>query len=63
MSEKIKVVIKKDGSIEYEVQGVKGRLCKAVSAFIDKIGRVAETRNTSEYNQAEDPQQVRRLKN
>ena len=61
--EKIKVTIKKDGSIEYSVHGVKGRLCKAVSAFIDKIGRVVESKNTSEYTQAEDQQQVRRLKN
>lgn len=59
--EKIKVTIKKDGSIEYEVQGIKGKLCKAVTAFIDKIGRVVESKTTSEYHQQEDPQQEREL--
>ena len=60
--EKIKVTIKKDGSIEYTVHGVKGKLCKAVSAFIDKMGRVLSTNNTSEYNQSEDPTQKERYK-
>ena len=59
--EKIKVTVKKDGSIEYEVQGIKGKLCKAVTAFIDKIGRVMETKTTSEYHQQEDPQQAKEL--
>jgi len=60
--EKIKVIIKKDGSIEYEVQGVKGKLCKAVSALIDKLGRVTETKHTSEYNQPEDEKQRQRIR-
>jgi len=60
--EKIKVTIKKDGSIEYTVHGIKGKLCKAVSAFIDKIGKVLESKNTSEYNQSDDPQQKERYK-
>ena len=60
--EKIKVTIKRDGSIEYTVHGVKGKLCKAVSAFIDKMGRVLSTNNTSEYNQSEDPTQKERYK-
>lgn len=57
--EKIKVTIKKDGSLEYEVQGIKGRACKMVSAFIDKIGRVLESKNTAEYSQREDPHKER----
>lgn len=59
MTEKIKVTIKKDGTLEYEVQGIKGKACKMVSAFIDKIGKVVESKNTAEYNQREDPHQVR----
>jgi hypothetical protein len=60
--EKIKVTIKKDGSIEYTVHGVKGKLCKMVSAFIDKMGRVMDSKNTAEYNQSEDPTQKERYK-
>lgn len=56
--EKIKVTVKKDGSIEYQVQGVKGKGCKDVSKFIDSLGKVKETKNTAEYSQT-DPQQER----
>ena len=53
MEQKIKVTIKKDGSVEYTVQGIKGKKCKDVTAFIDKLGKISETKNTPEYNQVE----------
>jgi hypothetical protein len=52
--EKIKVTVKKDGTIEYQVTGVKGRSCKEVSKFIDSLGKVTESKTTSEYSQTED---------
>jgi len=53
MEQKIKVTIRKDGSVEYTVQGIKGKKCKDVTAFIDKLGKISETKNTPEYNQTE----------
>lgn len=49
--EKIEVVIKKDGSVEYTVKGVKGKGCKDLTKFIDKLsdGQVNETKNTTEF--------------
>ena len=48
--EKIDVIIKKDGSIEYTVKGVKGKSCKDLTKFIDKLSdAVKETKNTSEF--------------
>jgi len=51
--EKIKIVIKKDATIDYQVEGVKGKSCTEVSKFIDQLGKVVETKTTPEYNQAE----------
>lgn len=53
-TEKIKVTVKKDGSLEYVVQGVKGKGCKELTKLIDQLGRVIESKTTSEYNQADD---------
>lgn len=52
--QKIKVKIKADGGVEYEVQGVKGSSCRDLTRAIDAIvgGDVVETRNTAEYAQA-----------
>lgn len=48
--ETISVTIKKDGSIEYTVKGVKGTSCKDVTKFIDKLASApVETKNTGEY--------------
>jgi len=57
--EKIKVVINKDGSLEYDVKGVKGKGCKALTEFIDKITKVISSKKTSEYFEKEDPTKVR----
>ena len=58
--EKIKVIIKKDGSLEYEVKGVKGKGCMDLTKFIDKLsGKILENTKTSEYHEREDPSKVR----
>jgi hypothetical protein len=55
MSEEIKVIIKKDGSLEYDVKGVKGRSCKALTKAIDDIagGQVLDTKTTGEFCEEE----------
>lgn len=60
--EKIKIKIKKNGSIEYEVQGVKGKSCKDLTKIIDKLSKVVDTKNTPEYSQAEDPKERERYR-
>ena len=50
--ETIKVVIAADGSMSYEVKGVKGRSCKDLTKTIDKIsGKVLESKTTHEYHE------------
>lgn len=52
--EKIQIEISKDGSISYEVHGVRGAGCRNLTRAIDQIaGTVLETKNTREY--AEQP--------
>jgi len=60
--EKIKIIIKADGTLEYTVQGVKGKTCKEMTKLIDQLGNVAETKNTAEYYQAEDVRQKNQVK-
>jgi hypothetical protein len=47
--EKIKITIKKDASLEYSVQGVKGKGCKMLTDFIDKLSKVISSKLNSEY--------------
>lgn len=47
--ETINVVIAADGSLSYEVRGVKGSSCKALTKAIDQLAAVTETKNTREY--------------
>lgn len=42
------VTVKKDGAIEYVVKGVKGKSCKDVTKFLDELGTVTSTKDTSE---------------
>ena len=46
----IKVKIAKDGTISYEVNGVKGKSCKDLTKFIDDLSTVVDSQNTCEYN-------------
>jgi hypothetical protein len=56
---KVTVTIKKDGTMEYLVAGVKGKGCKDLTKFLDRMGEVLESKNTAEYNQAPDNEQER----
>jgi len=42
------ITVKKDGSIEYTVKGMKGRGCRDVTKFLDELGKVTATKDTSE---------------
>ena len=57
--QKIKVTIAKDGSIAYEVHGVKGKSCKDVTKFIDLLSdKTLATKNTGEYHMQAEPNQL-----
>ena len=57
--ETINITIKKDASLEYEVQGVKGKACKDLTKTIDEIaGKVLSSKNTSEYNERDNKERV-----
>lgn len=50
--ETIDIEIAADGSISYEVKGVKGKSCRELTKAIDEIaGKVLETKNTKEFNE------------
>lgn len=49
MPETIKVTIAPDGSLSYEVRGLKGKGCKDLTKAIDALGTVTETKLTEEY--------------
>ena len=57
--QRIKVIINRDGTLEYEVSGVKGKSCKDVTKFIDTLSdKTIETKNTGEYYQQGNPNQI-----
>jgi hypothetical protein len=62
MSKNVKVTIRKDGTMEYNVSGVKGKGCKDLTKFLDQMGQVLESKNTAEYNQTPEREEER-LKN
>ena len=47
--EEIKILIKKDGTMSYEVKGVKGATCKELTAEIDKMVKGGKYGNTPEF--------------
>lgn len=61
--ETIKVKISADGSVEYEVNGVKGKKCRDLTKFIDDLSTVVESKTTSEYCEREVEQEKNRGKN
>lgn len=46
--EKVEFVIDKDGNFTMEVNGVKGGKCKDITKALQKLGSVAETKDTAE---------------
>jgi hypothetical protein len=48
--EKVKFIIKKDGSLTVETEGFKGSAClEATEEIINTLGRVSSTEKTAEY--------------
>ena len=45
----IKILIKADGTMSYEVKGVKGASCKELTAEIDKMVKGGKYGNTPEF--------------
>jgi hypothetical protein len=52
MSASITVTIKADGSVQYEANGIKGKTCKDLTAFLAKgLAGTASEKLKSEYYQ------------
>jgi hypothetical protein len=52
MSASITVTIKADGSVQYEAQGIKGKSCKELTAFLARgLSGTASEKLKSEYYQ------------
>jgi len=51
--EEIEFTIKKDGSVEYTIKGIKGSSCEDLSKIFEKIGRVTNSEKTREYYEKE----------
>lgn len=49
--EEIKVIVRKDGTFEYEVRGVKGTSCKELTKFLDNLGDASEICKTDEWHE------------
>lgn len=52
--EQIEVTIKKDGTMSYEVKGVKGASCKELTKAIDEMTKGGERGNTPEFHEEKD---------
>ncbi|MBL7960243.1 DUF2997 domain-containing protein [bacterium] len=56
MSEKVQEIeftIKKDGSVEYTIKGIKGGSCEDLSKIFEELGTVTASKKTSEYFEKE----------
>lgn len=62
--EQIKVTISKAGEIAYEVSGVKGAGCKALTKAIDELagGQIIEQKNNAEFCQVPEIRQTQKGK-
>jgi hypothetical protein len=61
--QKINIVINEDASIEYGVEGIKGKSCADVTKFIDKLSKgIVSSEKTGEFCQAPE-REVARQKN
>ena len=56
--QEIDVFVKPDGTVSFEVRGVKGRKCLDITRGIEELlgGQVTQRDFTDEYNQAEQEQ-------
>lgn len=58
MSETIDITISPKGELSYQVKGVRGLGCKKLTAAIDALGQVKESRLTQEAFQTGQARQV-----
>ncbi len=49
----IEFTIKKDGSVDYTIRGIKGSGCDELSHVFEELGEVSESRKTGEYYEKE----------
>ncbi len=55
----VKVVIKPDGSVTYEVEGARGATCVEETEFIDQLGEIEKRDFKPEYYETEEHINVR----
>lgn len=56
MSDKVQEIeftIKKDGSVEYTIKGIKGGSCEDLSKIFETMGTVTRSKKTGEYFEKE----------
>ncbi len=53
MAHEIDIQIRPDGTLFFEVKGVKGRKCQDITKFLEELGQTLSTQNTSEFYQEE----------
>lgn len=51
--QEIEFTIKKDGSVEYTILGIKGAACDDVSKVFESLGNVTSSAKTREYYEKE----------
>ena len=60
--ERITVKISPEGEIDVEVTGVKGKRCRDVTEFIEKLGKTKSVQRTTDYYMS-DPRERHTTKN
>ncbi len=56
MTEKVQEIeftIKKDGSVEYTIKGIKGGACEDLSKLFEEMGTVTKSKKTAEFFEKE----------
>ncbi|MBL7995177.1 DUF2997 domain-containing protein [bacterium] len=51
--QEIEFTIKKDGSVEYTIKGIKGGSCEDLSKIFEELGTMTASKKTSEYFEKE----------
>ena len=63
MSERVEVIISKDGTTEIKTSGFTGAKCNiTIDALEKELGTIVETKKTSEYYDADENQYLNILK-
>ncbi len=56
--EEITFTIKKDGTFEYTIHGIKGDGCENISELFESLGSIESSKKTSEFYEKETDVQV-----